>query len=259
LALGLFYGGAAINVAHELIHRTQDALSLAWGRWLLAFSCDTTFAIEHVYGHHRTVATEADAATARRGEYVLAFAWRATRDGNINAFRHEAARLTRKGLPVWSWQNAALSWQAASLAVAAGWCVIAGPLGLLAFACLAFQGKLYLEAVDYIEHYGLVRIPGQPVEPRHSWNCYRSISNGLLYNLPRHANHHRFAAKPYWELEVEPDGPVMPHGYMTMILATFVPPIWHRVIDAPLAAWDATMASPDERSQLAERGMLRTP
>ena len=101
-----------------------------------------------------------------------------------------------------------------------------------------------------------MRIPGQPVEPRHSWNCYRGISNGILYNLPRHAHHHRFAMKPFWQLEVEPEGPVMPHGYLTMIVLSLAPPIWHRVIDPVLANWDATMANEAERTFLAGRGEL---
>jgi hypothetical protein len=252
MGLGLFLGGAAINVAHELIHRLHTPVALATGRWLLAFSCDTTFAIEHVYGHHRAIGTTADAATARRGETLWAFFVRATRDGNRGAFAHEAARLGRLGLPAWSWHNRALSWQAASVAIALVWVIVAGPLGLLLFAVCAVQGKFYLEAVDYIEHYGLVRVPGQPVEPRHSWNCYNAISNGLLYNLPRHAHHHRFAMKPYWQLEVEPDGPVMPFGYKTMIIAALVPAVWNRVIDPKLAIWDATMASEAERALLRQ-------
>jgi hypothetical protein len=48
----------------------------------------------------------------------------------------------------------------------------------------------------------------------------------------------------------------MPHGYMTMILASLIPPVWHRVIDGRLAEWDATMANDAERALLAQRGML---
>jgi hypothetical protein len=118
------------------------------------------------------------------------------------------------------------------------------------------QGKFYLEAVDYIEHFGLVRVPGQPVEPRHSWNSYRRVSNGMLYNLPRHANHHRFATKPYWQLEVEPGSPEMPHGYLSMMVLALVPSVWERVITPKLAQWDTTMASDAERALLAERGVL---
>ena len=64
LMLGLLYGAAGINVAHELFHRVASPISVITGRWLLAFSWDTTFAIEHVYGHHIHVATAEDPATA---------------------------------------------------------------------------------------------------------------------------------------------------------------------------------------------------
>jgi Fatty acid desaturase len=256
ITLGLLTGASAINVAHELVHRTENPTALAIARWLLAFACDTTFAIEHVYGHHRTVATQDDPASARRGEYVLAFAWRSIRDGNISAFRIEAARLARKGLPVWSLHNRALTWQAASAFIAALWWLIAGWSGLAAFFAVALQAKLYLEAVNYIEHYGLVRLPGTKVEARHSWSVYRGVSNALLYNLPRHASHHMYATRRFWQLEADDGAPMLPFGYMTSILATFVPPLWHRVIDARLAAWDRDMASPAERAYLAERGLL---
>ena len=45
----------------------------------------------------------------------------------------------------------------------------------------------------------------------------------------------------------------MPYGYLTMIIASLAPPIWHRVIDPKLAAWDATMASPAELALISER------
>ena len=39
----------------------------------IALTFDADFAIEHVYGHHRRLATTADPATARRGEHFYAF------------------------------------------------------------------------------------------------------------------------------------------------------------------------------------------
>lgn len=256
LGLGLMTGAAATNVAHELVHRTDNPAALLVGRWLLAFSFDTTFSIEHVYGHHRNVATDKDPASARRGEYALAFAVRSAITGNLGAWEIERARLERKGLALWSWHNRVLTGQLMSLAIAGVWTLIAGLAGLAAFAVCAVQGKLYLELVNYIEHYGLVRIPGACVEPRHSWNTYRRVTNGMLYNLARHSNHHRYARKPYWELEAEAGAPTLPHGYMTMIAASLVPPLWHRLMSPRLAHWDAELANAEERQWLAERGQL---
>ncbi len=256
LGMGILTGSGATNVAHELVHRTHSALSLLAGRWLLAFSCDTTFSIEHVHGHHRNVATAHDAATARRGEYVLAFFLRATLQGNIGAWRIETERLKRKGLPIAGLQNKVITGQFMSLAILAGYALIAGWAGVLGFLLVAVQGKLYLELVDYIEHYGLVRVPGSRIEARHSWNCYKWYSNGVLYNLPRHAHHHLFAGKPFWTLEVEEEAPTMPHGYMSMIIIALIPGWWKRTVDPLLKDWDERFANEAERSLLGEKSML---
>jgi Fatty acid desaturase len=256
MGTGLFVGAAATNVAHELTHRTQDRAAMLAGRWLLAFSFDTTFSIEHVYGHHRRVCTLADPATSRRGEYPLAFFLRSTLHGNISAWRIETERLARKGLAVWSGHNRWLTGQAMSLVILAAVYAVGGPWAALAFVAVAVQGKLYLELVNFIEHYGLVREPGKSVEPRHAWNTYRMISSGLLYNLPRHSHHHMYAAKPFWTLEQEPEGPNYPYGYMTMILVSLVPPLWNRLVDPLLAEWDQTKASDGERAILIKDGFL---
>lgn len=256
LALGLFIGAAGTNVAHELVHRTDSPVSVFVGRQLLALSWDTAFAIEHVHGHHRTVGTKDDPATSRRDETVYAFVWRSTLGQNRSALAFERARLARKGLPFLSLHNRFLTGQVASLVVTILAGVIAGPLGVLVFLVCAAQGKAYLELVNYIEHYGLVREPGARIEGRHSWNCARLVSSALLYNLPRHSNHHRFARTPFWKLEVEPDAPTTPYGYKVMILIALAPPLWRRLMHPRLADWDRCLASPGERALLARDGVL---
>jgi hypothetical protein len=251
LAMGLYIGAAGTNVAHELTHRTDSPAAMLTGRWLLAFSFDTSFSIEHVYGHHRHVCTSVDPATSRRGEYPLAFFLRSTWHGNISAWRIESERLNRRNLPIWSLQNRFLTGQIMSLALL----VIAFGLGqwwgVAAFVAAGIHGKLYLELVNFIEHYGLVRVPGGRIEPRHAWNTYHAISSGMLYNLPRHSHHHMFATKPFWTLEQEVGGPVYPHGYMTMILLSLVPPLWSRTVDPLLAEWDRNYATEAERALVA--------
>jgi len=252
--VGLIYGAGGVNVSHELFHRTGNPIAVTMARWLLAFTCDTTFAIEHVYGHHRHVATDRDPATARRGEYVLGFFVRSTLGQIASAFAFEAERLRRRGKAPFSFANRALRGQFMSLAVIAAFWYAAGLKGALAFLGLAFVGKLYLECVNYIEHYGLVRVPGTRIEERHSWDCYRLISSAALYNLTRHSEHHLNAAKRYWELGTNRLAPTMPHGYMTMILISFLPPLWKRTVHPLLSEWDRFMASEGERALVAERG-----
>jgi alkane 1-monooxygenase len=249
LAMGLMAGAAGTNVAHELIHRPEESRDWLIGRWLLAFTADTGFAIEHVHGHHRHVGTAKDPATARRGETVYAFVLRSTAGQIASAWRFEAARLTRAGLATWSRHNRVLRGQVMTLALMGVAALIGGPTGILAFIVMAVQGKTYLEAVNFIEHYGLAREPGRRVLPHHSWNSHRAVSGALLYNLPRHAGHHMVATRPFWNLEADPGAPMLPVGYKTMILLALFPPLFRRVIAAPLADWDTRLASETERAQ----------
>ncbi len=252
LALGLFYGVAGTNVGHELTHRTWSKPAQIVGRWLLAFTSDASFAIEHVYGHHKNVATFADAATARRGEHAWSFVVRSTIGSYLGAWHIEAERLSRQGHSTWSWRNKMHRGNLMTLSYIAffGWA--AGPTGVLAMIAVSLYGKCWLELVNYMEHYGLVRVPGQPVEPRHSWNCNRRISGYLLYNLTRHSHHHAMGEKPFWELRAYPDTPMMPHGYLTMILIAMVPPLWNRIVIPRVLAWDDHFASDAERSLIDE-------
>ena len=247
LSLGVICGSAGVNVAHELMHRLHSARDVALSRWLLAFTCDTTFAIEHVFGHHRHVATDRDPATARRGENVFGFLIRSTLGQVKGAFEIEARRLANRKQSVWSWHNRAARGQLLSLLYLAAYAYAAGWTGVLAFFAVAALGKVHLETINFIEHYGLVRVPGEKVAARHSWDCYRQVSSALLYNLTRHADHHLDAQKPYWTLEARNDAPLMPYGYMTMMLIAFVPPLWHKLMRERLEHWDHKFASAGEQ------------
>ena len=76
LGVGFMVSGYGTVVGHDLSHRTRDKKSVIEARWLLSASCNADFAIEHVYGHHVTVGTKEDPATARRGENIYAFSIR---------------------------------------------------------------------------------------------------------------------------------------------------------------------------------------
>ena len=256
-SLGVFYGAAGVNVAHELIHRTDKRIDYLVGRWLLALTWDTGFAIEHTYGHHRNVGTEADPATARRGELVYTFIVRSTIGQWKAARKLEQDRLKRRGIPNTPWNNRFWRGQLMTLAVIAFYVAFMGPMGILLAMFSGAIGKIYLEVVNFIEHYGLVRIPGTPVEPRHAWDSYRRVSSGMFYNLQLHAHHHTIATRRYWELEQQNGkSPMLPMGYMAMILLSFIPYYWTPYSNRLLADWDRRFASPEERAYLESKGIL---
>jgi alkane 1-monooxygenase len=54
---------------------------------------------------------------------------------------------------------------------------------------------MYLEIINYIEHYGLKRKKlsngeYEKVNIKHSWNAPHRFSNYLLFKLQRHSDHH---------------------------------------------------------------------
>jgi len=192
------------------------------------------------------VCTYVDAATARRGEYVLSFVARTIADQSLQGWRLEAAGLQRRGLGVWSRYNRVLIGKSASLLFLAAAGLIAGLSGIAAFLAAALFGRLLHEMINYVQHYGLVRAENAAIEARHSWDSYHLLSNALQYNLPRHADHHLRAFKPFWALDAVANSPKLPHGYQTMAMIALFPRWWHRVIDERLADWDARLASDQE-------------
>ncbi len=147
IGAGYFYALAGVTVAHELTHRVTSQLALMSARALLAFTLNPTFESYHVYGHHRNVGSWHDPATARRGEYVLAFVARTVVDQSVAGWRLEAERLRRKGLPTWSWHNRVLGGLFCSLIILAAAATIAGAAGMLVFLAAAVFGRIIHEMV----------------------------------------------------------------------------------------------------------------
>lgn len=261
-----FIGGIGINTAHELGHKREST-----ERWLskiaLAQSGYGHFFIEHNRGHHVRVATPEDPASSRLGESFYAF-WPRTVVGSLrSAWRLERARLARRSHHPLRWDNDVVN---AWLMTVALWGAMLLWLGwsILPFLFLqAFVGITLLEAVNYLEHYGLLRQRvGQPgseryerVDPTHSWNSNHITTNVLLYHLQRHSDHHAHPTRRYQALRDYPESPSLPAGYAGMILLALVPPLWRRVMDPRVAdhyGGDVSLANSTRR---VRRRLASTP
>jgi Fatty acid desaturase len=256
LSAGLVGATAATNVGHELVHRTHSPFELTLGRWLLAFSCDASFSVEHVYGHHATVGTPRDPATAKRGENAWAFVVRSVIGQSRSAWQLERKRLAKRGISVWSWRSRMPRGIAMSAAYFLGFFYLGGWAGVLIFLATTLWARSLLEFVNYIEHYGLVREDDAAVKPHHSWNSNKRVSAFVLYNLTRHSNHHAQSSKPFWLLRPFPEAPTLHFGYLTSIMITLLPPLWHRLMIPKLKEWDEHHATPGERALAAEQNAL---
>ncbi len=247
VTVGLMNAVGGTVTGHELTHRSSP-FDLFMGRWMLAFTCDTSFAIEHVYGHHVQVGTNADPATARRGESFYKFTVRSTIMSYVHAFQVERARLKKIGKSVWNpFASPFLRGNLENIALFVAACAIAGWPGVGFWALIAFVGKQYLEITNYFEHYGLIRVPGEPVQPRHSWNSNHWASTNVLFSLARHSHHHAQGEAPYWTLYAYPNAPMLPNGYLSMLLIALVPPLFKKIMTPALNEWDEKHASPAER------------
>ncbi|OUW60185.1 MAG: hypothetical protein CBD58_05050 [bacterium TMED198] len=248
ITAGLFFAGAGINIGHELTHRKNDKISMFFGNWLLAFSWDCAFALEHVQGHHKNVCTSSDPATSKRGENIYKFLFLATIKEQIDAWRIERTYLKRNKIPLLSAKNRMIRGYIRSAVITVISFYIGGLTGMIAYLIIAISSKFVLEAINYIEHHGLVRVPGTKVRPEHSWNSNAMISGVLLFNLTRHSAHHEKANLEFWQLPIYKNAPMLPAGYLSMIyLALLLPIVYHWVMSKHLLNWDKKYATPDER------------
>ena len=250
---GLFIGIMGTVPGHELSHRTKEKFDMSMANWLLSLSWDCAFAIEHVYGHHKNVGLAIDPATAKRGENIYSFIIKAIFQEQKDAWTIEYERLQRKGLSLISLKNRMITGYSRSVLVTVLAYFIGGLSGMLIFLLCAFIAKALLEVINYTEHYGLIRVEGERVSPRHSWNSNSIMSSIYLYNVTRHSSHHEKANLKYWELRAYDGAPMMPQGYLTMLyMAIFAPYFFHRIMAKKLIDWDNIHASEQEKV-IAER------
>ena len=256
IVVGLMIGMTGTITAHELTHRTWDPVSMLIGRWLLAFSFDTIFSIEHVYGHHRYVSTINDPATAPRGRNVYFHILASTIKGNVSAWHLECERLAKFGRGPFSLRNGVIRGHLMSVLLVVFAYLIGGLEGGLFFIACAIFGKSLLEIVNFMEHYGMVRNPKVPVQPRHSWNTNKRISSWAMFNLTRHSHHHADGNVPYQDLRPYADAPMMINGYLTTILVALIPPLWNYLMVPKVLAWDEKYASKEELILAKEANLI---
>jgi len=245
LSLGVISGSGGIVIAHELMHRAS-AFSRALAEILMTQASYAHFCIEHVYGHHRHVATPRDPASSRRGENVFAFVPRSVIGGALSAWRIESERAARAGA-AWTLRDRRLRMPLMTALVYAGVAASFGAKGAALFLAQSAVAVALLEVINYLEHYGLSRRevgPGryERVGPEHSWNSSHRVSNLYLFNLARHSDHHYLASRPYEALRHWDDreAPQLPTGYAAMLVVALVPPLWFRVMNPRVDAWTRT-------------------
>ena len=235
LSLGILLATNAINVGHELGHR-KPLIERCLSKLLYLPCLYMHFYIEHNFGHHNNVATPKDPATAKFNQTVYSFWFTSVMGQYISAWRLQLQLLKIKNSGFLSIKNDMLYYTIFELAYLLVIYSFFGFYGLFLAVIIGVLSFLFLETINYIEHYGLLRekLPSgryERVQSHHSWNSNHFIGRIVLYELTRHSDHHFKASKKYQILENKRESPQLPYGYPTSILLALVPWLWFSLVN----------------------------
>ncbi|AKC41549.1 alkane 1-monooxygenase [Mycolicibacterium phlei] len=234
LSIGVL-GGVGINTAHEMGHK-KDELE----RWLSKITLAQTFYghfyIEHNRGHHVRVATPEDPASSRFGETFWGFWPRSVWGSLKSSWNLEATRMKRLNRFVLHPSNDVVNAWLMTVVLFGVTIAIFGTAVIPYLIIQAIYGFTFLETVNYLEHYGLLRQKAaggryERCTPKHSWNSDHLVTNIFLYHLQRHSDHHANPTRRYQTLRSMDGAPNLPSGYATMLTLAYFPPLWRKVMD----------------------------
>lgn len=246
ISLGWLSAVPNLPIQHELLHRRNRLARLA-AFTLGGLYGDPLRNVAHTQNHHLNLGTPADTDTARRGETMYTFPWRASLGSYKEALESEKARLDRLEASFWHPANRWLQGVAFLVGLFATIALVAGAgAAFVAFAGIVVA-KVLVEAFNYYQHYGLVRVPGTPYDRRHLWNHLQPVARAVAVEITNHSDHHMDSYRPFYRLEPDVDGPQMPSIFLCFMLGLF-PPLWFRFVAKPrLEAWDKHFATEGER------------
>jgi alkane 1-monooxygenase len=213
LSTGSVLGAFGITSAHELVHRREKYMR-AIGVYNLTLVNFAHWGLEHVFGHHKHVATPLDPATARKNEFLYAFWVREYFSSILKAYKINPKKVSLY------WLN--------SLFISALLFLFFGLKILIFWWLISLVAILLLQTVDYIEHYALLRTQnaeGQYMafKPAHAWDTTSWLTNIALFNLGFHSHHHMKANVKFEDLVEQKDARQLPYGYSVMVLLAFLP------------------------------------
>ena len=214
--------GFGIGCIHELIHRPSFT-ELYHARLVLLFSNFNYFWVEHLWGHHKRVATDEDPASSALNEPLWTFIFKCWYGSFISACRLEAKFLKNRG---WSWlnlNNRILYPYLVSFSIDYAIYKYLGPSALFVHIIQSILTAFLTDNANYIEHYGLRRERKSESTDEwgwrndyerpgwmHAWNTGDRITNWMLFKIERHPDHHVNAGRPYQILRTFKESPTYP-------------------------------------------------
>jgi len=226
-------GGVAFAACHELLHGKENTDQLIQ-RVATTFIFYPHYKLIHIRSHHLHAGTDHDENTAWRDESIYAYILRTIPGSMIRSWQMEAKR---SGFL----SNKMVTYAVGQVVIVGLMYFLTGPWGLLFYFGHIVGSHFVLEAVNYIQHYGLLRKyvdesgKYERTAAEHSWDSYHFFSSYMTYRVGHHSYHH-LAVKPYYLLATEEQAPKLPAGYFWTIAVALLPPVWRRLSHARLSA-----------------------
>lgn len=96
-----------------------------------------------------------------------------------------------------------------------------------------------LQAITYIQHWGLGSDAFEQPSGGHAWEDLCQFQAWLTLGISYHAAHHSKPTLPYYRLQANRGAPRQPAGYVILLFASMVPPVWRALMTPALERWKA--------------------
>lgn len=228
-------------VAHVLLHH-HAARPRAIGHALAGALGYPVLGYEH-NRHHRFAGNTAAAEWPRAGESLWSFAIRRlskilpeSLGPHGLAIRGHGTSPTVRGL-----RTACVSTMAAWLAFA----YLLGWTGAAIYGSVVLLVGFSIQLVTFMQHWGLGDdLIDDARAEQWGWEDDCLFQSWITMGLSVHLAHHRETRRAYYGLDLQPDSPRMPAGYILLMFAAFLPSVWRRVMSPALEYWKEHPRSP---------------
>ena len=219
----------AVALAHDLMH-SKNGVDRLLSNILLIQNGFFYLKSDHMYTHHRYVATAGDPSSALLNENIYTYLARSIRARfSISFFNGLTYPLKER--------NRHILYNYLFLISCIIYLGISIYLGSKVFIYLIINYifvTLIYESITYIQHYGLSRkyiddLNYYKVEVQHSWNCFYKTSVYMHYMMPVHSIHH--LSDDSLVANGDNLGNEMPRPFATMMLTAWFPGRWFRLMD----------------------------
>ncbi|MEJ2036783.1 MAG: fatty acid desaturase [Maritimibacter sp.] len=218
--------GLGIMFGHELSH--TKGIGFLISRWMMSLSGAAHFCFAHVYNHHlelgrawmgpegNKMGEDTDPATAPRGRSLYKHCIISHIGHSYFGIMTARKRLARQGKGFLSLSNRwirgyLMSVPTVALFLGAGYAGGGSDgllIGLAVMLVVWVISNFELEALNYMEHYGLIRVKDEPIEYRHSWDNDNAFTSWAFIEIGRQADHHDRGETHFWELSSDGGDPM---------------------------------------------------